>query len=409
MSYISRGLEAVVRSAAREFPAVVVTGPRQSGKTTMLKHLFAETHTYVSLEPPDTREAAVSDPRGFLALYRPPVIFDEVQYAPGLLSYIKEAIDQDRAAVGRFILTGSQNLAMQEKVTETLAGRAAMLRLLPLSFSEKAGNPVVRFPWEEGGKVPTGAAADTEGLWRSIIRGGYPELNTGVERNVSLWHSSYVQTYLERDVRNLRHVGDLTTFQNFLRILAARSGQLLSLSDISRDLGISVNTVKQWLSILEATYQVIVLRPYFENAGKRLVKSPKVYFTDTGTLCHLVGLKDAYHAAAGPMGGALFETVVLTEIFKGILNRGEEPRLYFWRTSNGAEVDIVVESGGRLVPIEVKLSQTPGASMANHIRAFRKDYPEKALPGYIVHPGDVTLPLGEGNVALPFRALTTTV
>ena len=222
---------------------------------------------------------------------------------------------------------------------------------------------------------------------------------------MSLWHGSYIQTHLERDVRTLRQVGDLTQFQNFLRMLAARSAQLLNLSDIARDLGVAVNTVKAWLSVLEATYQVIVLRPYFANVGKRLVKTPKVYFTDVGTLCYLTGLKDPDHAAAGPLGGAILETAVLCELVKAYAHRGVDPQVYFWRTAAGSEVDFVVEAGQNLVPIEVKLSATPRPAMASAIRRFQKDFGDRAMPGYVVHPGDVVLPLGPGVTALPFGAL----
>jgi hypothetical protein len=201
-------------------------------------------------------------------------------------------------------------------------------------------------------------------------------------------------------------VSDLSTFRNFLRVLAARSGQLLSLSDVSRDLGVAFNTAKDWLSVLETTFQVVILRPYFTNVGKRLVKTPKVFFTDVGTLCHLVGLRDPQHAASGPMAGAIFETAVVSEVWKALVHRGEEPRLYFWRTSTGTEVDLLVElGGGEMVPIEVKTSATPRPIMAKSIRALRRDLGERVHPGYVVHPGDVRLPLGDGDLALPFADL----
>ena len=403
--YIGRTIEPVIRKAVKEFPAVVLMGPRQSGKTTLLKHLFGNRYRYVSLEPPDVRMSAIEDPRGFIEMYPPPVIFDEVQYAPDLLPYIKEKIDAKRDRYGQYLITGSQNLLLIERVTESLAGRAAMLRLLPLTRREAQGHPQRRLPWEVKQHETEMKTISPEDLWREFLRGGYPELSAHPKRDAALWHSAYIQTYLERDVRTLRQVGDLTQFQSFLRALAARSAGLLHLSDLSRDLGIAVNTAKAWLSILEATYQIIVLRPYFANVGKRLVKTPKVYFIDVGTLCYLAGLRDPEHAASGPMGGAIFETVVIMEIFKTLIERGIDPQIYFWRTSTGTEVDTVIEVIPRLIPIEIKLSFTPRPAMASGIKTFREDFGDRAAPGYVIHTGNIRLPLGSGVTALPFTEL----
>jgi uncharacterized protein len=402
--YIKRALESILKKAEHEFPSVVLTGPRQSGKTTLLKHLFGNSHRYVSLEPPDTRASAQTDPRGFLETYPAPVIFDEIQYAPALLPYIKEQIDAYRDKTGQYLLTGSQNILMSEHITESLAGRAAMLKLLPLSQREIFGCSDAALPWEEG-NTPSHQHISYNQMWNSFLRGGYPELAAHPERDIFLWHSSYIQTYLERDIRTLRQVGDLTTFQNFLRALAARNGQLLKLTEIARDLGIAVNTAKAWISVLEATFQIIVLRPYFGNLNKRLVKSPKIYFTDLGTLCYLAGLKDPDHAASGPMGGPIFETAVLMEIIKTIIHRGEEPQIYFWRTATGVEVDIVTEVQGKLVPLEVKLSATPRPAMAEGIKIFQNDFISKSSSGFVITPGNTRLPLGKGIIALPFAEL----
>lgn len=404
MAYIRRTLESVIRRAARQFPVVVLTGPRQSGKTTLLEHVFGGSHGYCSLELPDVRAAAVEDPRAFLELHPPPVIFDEVQHAPELLPYVKERVDAARDRSGQYLLSGSQNLLLAENVSESLAGRAAVLRLLPLSYRESLGAPSAVLPWQKGrksGRKPLGYMS----LWRSFLRGGYPELAADSARDVALWHASYVQTYLERDVRTLRQVGDLTQFQSFLRALAARSAQLLNLTDLSRELGIAVNTVKAWLSVLEATHQVVVLRPCFRNVGKRLVKRPKVYFADTGTLCYLAGLRDPEHAWASPMGGAILETAVVSEVVRTLTHLGGEPQVYFWRTAAGEEVDLLVDTGAGVVPVEAKLSTTPNRNMAKGIDALKAVFGDEAARGYVVHPGDVKLPLGRNATAWPFCEL----
>jgi len=358
----------------------------------------------ISLEPPDMRLAAQSDPRGFLNLYPAPIVFDEIQYSPGLLPYIKEKIDANRGKTGQYILTGSQNLLLMSQVTESLAGRAAVLKLMPLTRREIARMADNNFPWENLPASSQPSETPFE-LWEAILRGSYPEPVSHPERDAHLWQSSYIQTYLERDVRNLRNLGDLTQFQVFLRALAARSAQILNLSDLARDVGIAVNTAKDWISILEASFQVIILHPYYANIGKRLIKSPKVYFTDTGLLCYLVGLRDTEHAAAGPMGGAIFENLVISDLYKTYLHRGEEPAMYYWRTVAGSEVDVIIETQSGLVPLEIKLSQTPRLEMAKELHAFQRDFKENALPGYVIYPGNTVLPLGEGVTALPLNRL----
>ncbi len=405
VTYIRRSLEPVLLKAVQEFPVVVLVGPRQSGKTTLLQHLFHGQRPLVSLETPDIRAAAVNDPRAFLDLYRPPVVFDEIQYAAGLLPYIKEHVDAHRDQPGQFILTGSQNLLLMQQVTESLAGRAAVLKLLPLTLREAAGEPARPLPWEVEHPSPRESAVAYDAIWAQILRGFYPELIKNASRDVRLWQASYVQTYLERDVRNLRAIGDLTLFQNFLRSLAIRAAGLLNLSDLARDVGISVNTARDWLAALEASFQVFLLRPYFINLGKRLVKAPKVYFTDTGLLSYLVGLREVEHAAAGPMASALMENLVVAELYKTGLHRGEEPALYFWRTAAGSEVDVVVERQPSLIPLEIKVSATPRPEMAREIAAFRRNFGDRAADGYVIYPGRHILPLGNGVLAWPLTML----
>ena len=402
-TYIPRSLEPVLRKAVREFPAVALVGPRQSGKTTLLKHLFEAQYSVVSLEPPDIRLAALKDPRGFLNLYPSPVIFDEIQYAPELLPYIKERIDSHRDRVGQYILTGSQNLLLMEQVTESLAGRAAVLKLLPLSRWEINLQSQRSLPWEK--KTSSLTVQSQAELWEQILRGYYPETVSHPERDFRLWHASYMQTYLERDVRNLRNIGDLSQFQTFLRALAARSAQILNISDLARDVGVSVNTAKDWISLLEASFQVFILRPYYANIGKRLVKAPKIYFMDTGLLCYLVGLRDIDHAMSGPMGGAIFENLVVAEMFKIFLHRGEEPAMYYWRTSHGSEVDLVIETQSGLIPLEIKHTETPRPEMAKGIVSFREDFAKKVTSGYVIFPGNLVLPLAENVSSLPLANL----
>ncbi|MBI4668758.1 MAG: ATP-binding protein [Elusimicrobia bacterium] len=348
-----------ILKAIKTFPAVVVTGPRQSGKTTLLKSMFSQSHAFVSLENPDKRLAAREDPLGFLGQYGPPVIIDEIQYVPELLSYVKTKIDEKRTP-GRWLFTGSQHFALMEGVTQSLAGRAAVISLLPLSYSERI-NLGDRSKDMSAWLSHLGLGCNRTkkmSLGEILLRGSYPEIASRHKVDRQLWCASYITTYLERDVRNLANIGDLHQFEKFLRLCAARTGQILNLSEMARDLGISVPTAKRWLSILEASYQVYLLYPYYKNIGKRLLKSPKLYMTDTALTSYMMGIHDEETLRNGPCFGSLFETMVIADFLKRFLHFGQMPSLYYLRSRDGLEVDLVIDWGGGLHLFEIKSAST---------------------------------------------------
>jgi predicted AAA+ superfamily ATPase len=385
---VPRTLSGLLETAVKGFPATLVTGPRQSGKTTLLRSHFGATHRYVSLEAPHIRERALADPVGFLGDHPPPVILDEIQHTPALLSYLQAAIDEDRRP-GRWLLSGSQSFPLLQGTSESLAGRVAILTLLPLSWSEiehraRAQDSVEAVLDELLEARPATTAPSRPDLAQWLLRGGFPQLwsDPGLDRQ--LWLASYVQTYLERDVRSVLGVRDLGAFQTFLRLAAARTGQVLNLADLARDAGISPPTVRQWLSVLEASHQIFLLRPHFENLGKRLVKSPKLYWLDTGLVCFLLGLKDEDAVLQGPMAGALFETAVVAELAKLFYHRGLPPALWYWRSQDGWEVDVLVELRGKLHPVEVKLTATPRPVHVENVVRWRSLAGDKAGSGLVV-------------------------
>lgn len=396
-----------LRETVKAFAAIVLTGPRQSGKTTLLNHEFASSHEYINLENPDTRERASSDPIGFLANIKTPVILDEIQYAPTLLPYIKEKIDLDRTP-GRWLLTGSQNFALMKGVTESLAGRAAILTLLPLSVAERKGRGIdslnIHDLLSQNQSPLTGKTGQ---LAEFILTGGYPEPLVNKSMSYSTWASSYLKTYLERDVRDLKNVGDLLQFQTFLRACAIRTGQILDLSDIAKDIGISFTTAKTWLSVLVASYQVVLLTPYYANLGKRLIKRPKLYFLDTGLASHLMGLHTTETISNSPQFGALIETLVVTDFFKRTYNHLDDPALYYLRTRDGLEIDLVVEDNQRLYLLEVKSSSNITPNHTTSLLRLNREMPEKIAGSYLLANTQKSFILSGVNQhpALPFLSL----
>ncbi|MEI8348866.1 MAG: ATP-binding protein [Candidatus Omnitrophota bacterium] len=358
--YIKRLVEKTLKEAVQSFPAVFIGGPRRSGKTTLSKS-FLKGYNYVLLDEMDVRALAIEDPRGFLEKYPPPVIIDEIQNAPGLLSHIKARIE-DNKKPGQWVLTGSQQWTLMKGISETLAGRIAILHLFPFSLEEMQKN--TRFQLSEAGgfinslfhvkKLPDKVMPF--GRW--ILEGGYPEvvLNSKVSRK--LWFSSYLQTYVDRDVRGYIKQSNLHDFERFVKLLASRTAQELNCSTLSRDIGVSVPTIKSWLTLLEASGLIFFLMPYHRNFGKRLIKAPKCYFIDTGLVSYLVGLQDETHALEGPMGGALFETSCVSQFYKRFSAFVDPCSLYYYRSTDGLEVDLLIETGKTIYPIEIKLSST---------------------------------------------------
>jgi uncharacterized protein len=362
MKYITRTLEPSIKKASRAFPALLLTGPRRSGKTTLLRKVFPDASYYL-LEDPDLIARFRGDPRGFLDECKTPAILDEVQNVPELLNYIRTRIDKDPAKKGRWLLTGSQEAPLMRGITESMAGRAAIFHLLPLSLQE---TPKV-----------------------TLVKGGFPEVLARPSA-ASIWFRSYIQTYLERDVRAVTQIHDLATFRRFLMILASRCGQLLNKTDIAAPLGVSVPTVSSWLSILETTGQIMLVPPYYENFGKRLIKSPKIYFVDTGLLSHLLGIESESNCKKSTFCGPIFENYVAAEVIKHQINNGKERQLYYFRDQQGLEVDFLAPSGdGGLVYAEAKASRTAFPAMADSMKRLMKNMPKKhAESAYVVYNPD---------------------
>ena len=368
---IPRDVGKIIQYQLQGFPVVTITGPRQSGKTTLARAVFEGKPSF-SLEDPDIRQLAIDDPRAFLGRMPEGGILDEVQRVPQLFSYLQTHVDT-LGRMGLFLLTGSQQFGLMSEITQSLAGRTAFVELLPFSVYEL----------DQGGVKPS--ALDT-----LLFTGGYPPL---YDRDLSprFWLPAYVAAYVERDVRQLLNIQDLDTFQRFLSFCAGRSGQILNLSSLATDCGITHNTAKAWISVLEASYILFQLRPHHANFRKRLVKSPKIYFYDTGLLCWLLGIQEARQLATHPLRGNIFETFIVSELMKTRYNRMENVRFYFWRDSNGNEIDIIADYGGRLRPIEIKSGQTLNRDFFSGLERWMALAGDQAFAPTLIYGGSENL------------------
>ena len=365
--FIERKMSETLHVVMGEYPIVTISGPRQSGKTTLAKKCLSD-YGYVNLEDPDSAEFARFDPKGFLRQYPAPLIIDEVQRVPELMSSLQVAVDGHRDKMGQYVLTGSHQSLLKEKVSQSLAGRTAILDLLPLSLAEL-------------GSIADGLSAD-----EIMLKGFMPEIyRQGVEP--SRYYRNYLCTYVERDVRMMVNIRNLAAFEKFLRLLAGRVGQLVNLSQLSVEVGVTSTTLNEWLSILEASYIVYRLKPYFGNYSKRLVKTAKLYFTDVGLATHLLGISTAEQMGRDPLRGSLFENMVVMDAVKQFMNRDDDAQFYFMRTQTGFEIDLLIESGGRLQPVEIKSAATCRDALAANLRRFAKEEALTALP-VLVYDGE---------------------
>ena len=382
--YRKRQLLASLSTALTQFPAVLITGPRQSGKTTFLMNELGSEFQYVSLDDPLSRDFAIQDPNGFLAQFEDaPVILDEIQYVPDILPYLKIRIDKNRRQFGQWVLTGSQQFALMQNVSESLAGRIALLELLPFSQLElkHAARELESFIWV----------------------GGYPEPALAPEKR-NLWMSSYIQTYLERDVRLLHNVQDLRTFETFVALCAARHGQVFNKANLARESGVSEPTVKSWGGLLGDSYICFFLQPYLRNYSKRLVKTPKLYFIDPGLASALTRQPDGASALAGQMGGAFFEGMIIAEAIKIFVSLGKQPDVFFWRSQDGLEVDLLIQANGLLHPVEIKLTATPTIRHLDPLNRFKTIAGhDAAAQGVLVCRTQRKQRLPNDNIAMPWH------
>jgi predicted AAA+ superfamily ATPase len=351
---IPREAAGSLKKMAKEFRAVAIVGPRQSGKSTLAKMVFPD-KPYVSFETPSVRNFFLSDPHGFLNTYLDGAVFDEAQRVPELFSYLQEVIDVSSKR-GRFILTGSNNFALQEGITQTLAGRLGYIDLLPFSINEIQSQKKNFYRHD---------------VHQFMFRGGYPEIATG-KTNIDQWFASYVRTYIERDVRQLKSIENLAAFEKLLLLCAGRVGQLLNMSNLSIEAGINVNTVISWLGLLQSSYIIYLLKPHHNNFNKRVVRTPKLYFYDTGLASHLLGIHKAEELRFHIHRGALFENMVVNEMLKCRFNNGKKNNLFFWRDNTGNEIDVIIDNGKQLIPVEIKSGATITENILKGIHFWQK-------------------------------------
>jgi predicted AAA+ superfamily ATPase len=408
MRYHERQLKPVWLAATRQFPVLMLNGPRQVGKTTFLEKMSGRGRSYVSLDDLSVRRLAREEPRLFLERYPPPVVIDEIQYVPELLTAIKQNVDGHKKP-GAFWLTGSQPFHLMKGVTESLAGRVAIMNMSGFSAHEKNRRvgklkPFLPTPALLRSRPSFGASARLASVYKDIWGGGFPALATGEVRNHQLFFSSYVQTYLQRDVRDLTQVGDLEVFGRFLKACAARTGQLLNISDLARDTDVSVNTARHWLSILEASFVIYLLKPFHSNFTKRLVKAPKLYFLDTGLCAYLTEWTSPGTLESGAMAGAFLETYVVGEILKSWWNNAATPSLYYYRDKDGREIDLVLQQDDRLYPVEIKKSASPKPEWTKHFNALSR-FSKGPIQGAVVCMVSEPFPLDPNTSAVPVSCI----
>ena len=384
---IRRTLQPILRSLACEYPVLTLTGPRQSGKTTLARSAFPQ-YSYVNLEDPDQREFATQDPRGFLGQFPGKVILDEVQRTPDLFSFVQAAVDRDNPR-GKFILTGSQNFLLMRKISQSLAGRAAISHVLPFSMAELEGRQPLSLS-QIGRQLPRQTDSTRTDLMEVMFGGFYPPIHDRGHAP-GQWLANYYQTYVERDVREVLNVGDIEAFGRFIRLCAGRNGQLLNLSSLANDCGITHTTARRWISVLEASFLIILLRPHHKNFSKRMIKSPKLYFLDTGFLCYLLRIRSPEDLRIHSSRGAVFESLVISELLKNYFHQGKESDLYFWRDSGGHEVDVLIDSGKELLPIEIKSGETIASDFFGGLHYWLGLTGEEKAPAALIYGGDSSM------------------